>query len=334
MKNLVLLLAFLITLQINAQQQEVKAAFDSIYNHLKTASVYRSNVDWTEVQPKAYAMAKDAQTIEELAPTLEYLLEALDDGHGKIIYRRKFLAYYVNSKPHLNDFDSELYNKIQYVQEYPFKAQNINGIGYLRIVGLPMGDNQKMAKDIQDRVCALIADGVKHWIIDLRYNGGGNMNPMVEGITAILNENGNVGGAKGLTAGEDMLYRIEDNNFYNGGYSISLEEDCALKEAPKIGVMLSNYTASSGEALAAILKKRPKTRFFGGKSYGLTTATNWYPVNDSLFVTISTHHFMDREGEVYKDYIPVDEELPFTPTNELTTDPAILHVIKWLKSSK
>ncbi|MEP2935690.1 MAG: S41 family peptidase [Gilvibacter sp.] len=314
-----------------AQDNNVKTAFDSIYNHISSASVYRANVDWSKVKPKVYDLAKDATAIEDLAPAIEYLLEALDDGHGKVIYRRKFLAYYVNSKPHLKDFDNELYNKIQYVQEYPFKAENINGIGYIRIVGLPMGDNQKMAKDIQDRVCELVADGVKNWIIDLRYNGGGNMNPMVEGITAILKDNGNVGGAKGLTPDEDMLYRIEDDSFYNGGYSISLEEDCAVEEAPKIGVMLSNYTASSGEALAAILKKRPKTRFFGGNSYGLTTATNWYPVNDSLFVTISTQHFMDREGVIYKDYIPVDHELPFTPTNDVNSDASIMQVIKWLQ---
>jgi hypothetical protein len=43
---------------------------------------------------------------------------------------------------------------------------------------------------------------------------------------------------------------------------------------------------------------------------------------------------MDREGEVYKKFIPVDEELPFEPTNNIANDLAIKRAIGWLKLNR
>lgn len=316
-----------------AQNEEVLATFDSIYNHMRTQSVFRDNVDWEQLQPKVYELVKEADSIPDLKPGLVAVLEALNDQHGRVYYNNAILAYYRGPlKEHLKDYDSELYTQIQYVVDYPFKVAVIDDIGYVRIVGLPMGDNAKMANDIQTAICNQAARGAKDWIIDLRYNGGGNLNPMVEGVSAILMDEGLIGGAKGLTENETMLYKMEEADFYNGDYSIGLLENCEYEAPPKVAVLTSLYTASSGEALAAILKQRPKTRFFGSKTFGFTTATNWYPVNDSLFVTISTQHFMDREGNVYKDYITVDEELPFKPTNDLSKDAAIKRAVEWLHS--
>ena len=88
---------------------------------------------------------------------------------------------------HQKAFDMDIYQQVQRGTIYPFRAELIDErIGYVRIVGLGMGDNEQMARNIQDEVCRLRNAGADRWIVDLRYNGGGNMNPMVEGLATII----------------------------------------------------------------------------------------------------------------------------------------------------
>ena len=45
-----------------------------------------------------------------------------------------------------------------------------------------------MSSEIQNSICELVQKGAEKWIIDLRFNGGGNMFPMVEGISNIIGD--------------------------------------------------------------------------------------------------------------------------------------------------
>ena len=61
-----------------------------------------------------------------------------------------------------------------------------------------MGDNTAMSRQIEDAVCRLSRQGATRWIVDLRSYSGGNLNPIAEGIAAIIDD-GPVGGWKGGT---------------------------------------------------------------------------------------------------------------------------------------
>lgn len=310
---------------------KVKSTLDAIINHAEEASLYRDSVDWPLLRGEMYALSAEADSISQLKPALELMLNELNDTHGRVFHNNQYLAYHTGNRPSRPDgFDWDVYTDIQSAQVYPFIAENLeNEIGYVRIVGLPMGDNQKMSNAIQDAVCEIIKNGATKWIIDLRYNGGGNMFPMVEGLTSIIGD-GPAGGTKGVTEEESSVWKIEEGDFYYDEQNVAIDNKCPLEELPKIAVLTSSYTASSGEALAVILKGRPDTRFFGNNSYGMITATDYHPIDDNTVMSISVSYYKDRSGKVYTTNVDVDEEIRFIPDASLPNDLAVAAAKNWL----
>ncbi|MFN0098301.1 MAG: S41 family peptidase [Gemmatimonadaceae bacterium] len=310
----------------------VRQTLTRILAHAESASLYRARVDWPATRAEVLRLADTATTVPSLAPALRYLLRTMGDDHARVIHGGRALAYFYGPpKPHLARFDAELNNKIQSAAAYPFRATLLGrDVGYVRIVGLPMGDNAAMAKAIEDEVCRLTREGATRWILDLRYNGGGNLNPMAEGVAAILGD-GPAGGWKGPTRREDGTWRIARGDFDNAGYSVALPNGCRMPGDRKVAVLTSVHTASSGEALAVMFKGRANTRFFGGKTLGMITATDWTVLDEATALTISVGHYVDRTGRVYDAFVDVDEEVAFAPTESLESDAGVQRAVSWLQ---
>ncbi len=294
--------------------------------------MHRDRVNWPATRAEVQRLADTATTIPGLAPALRYLLRAMGDEHARVFHRGRPIAYYFGvPKPHLAGFDSELNNRIQSASAFPFRADMTGrNVGYVRIAGLPMGDNTAMARQIDDAVCGLHRKGATRWILDLRYNGGGNLNPMAEGVAGIIGD-GPVGGRRGLTRREDGEWSITNGDFVNEGYSIRLPNGCRIPKGARVAVLTSLYTASSGEALAVMFKGRPNTRFFGGKTLGMITVTDWSTIDDSTAMTISVGYYRDRNGRVYDQFVDVDEELALTSTGLFDSDVGVQRALAWLR---
>ncbi len=310
----------------------VQHALTRILAHAESASMYRDRVNWPVTRAEVQRLADTATTIPGLAPALRYLLQTMGDEHARVFHGGRPIAYYFGApKPHLAGFDREINSKIQSASAFPFRAEMTDrNVGYVRIVGLPMGDNTAMARQIDDAVCGLQRQGATRWILDLRYNGGGNLNPMAEGVAGIIGD-GPVGGRRGLTRKEDGEWSIANGDFVNEGYSVRLRNACRVPEGTRVAVLTSLYTASSGEALAVIFKGRPNTRFIGGKTLGMITVTDWSTIGDSTALTISVGYYRDRNGRVYDQFVDVDEELAFAPTELLESDAGVQRALAWLR---
>ena len=229
-----ILIFFLISnsLTLYAQKSETELTLDKIIEHAENNSLYRKNVDWNSLKKEMYSLSKNADSVSQLKPALNLMLKKLNDTHGRVFYNNQFLSYYSGEKKeHRKNIDWDVYSEIQTAKVYEFKSQIIkDSIGYVRIVGLPMGDNQKMSNDIQNAVCKLVEKGAKKWIIDLRFNGGGNMFPMVEGLANIIGS-GIVGGTQGVTEDESSVWQIKNGDFFYDEQNVAIENKCT---APKI----------------------------------------------------------------------------------------------------
>ncbi len=328
-----ILICFLISNSFTsyAQKSETRLTLDKIIEHAENNSLYRKNVNWPSLKKEMYSLSKDADSVSQLKPALDLMLKKLNDTHGRFFHNNQYLSYYSgDKKEHRKNMNSEVYNEIQSIQVYEFKTLVLDdSIGYVRIVGLPMGDNQKMSNDIQNAVCKLVENGAKKWVIDLRFNGGGNMFPMVEGIASIIGD-GIVGGTKGVTDDESSIWQIKNGDFFYDEQNVAIENKCPISEVQKIAVLTSVYTASSGEALAVILKNRPKTRFFGNKTMGMVTATDYTPIDSLTAMMISVSYYKDRKSNVYNEFVDVDEIIEFEPKVEIGEDKGINRAIEWL----
>jgi len=336
---LILIPVYLLLFSIPSYTQEheiqVQGILEEMIQHAEEFSLFRQSVNWDSIRMEMFTLSKGARNVKELSPALKFMLRALGDIHAKIYHNTQIIAYYPGKlKPHQKSFDLAWYNEIKSGDVYLFKGILIaENIGYIRIGSLPNCDMEEKAKMIQEKVCELKNQGAKKWILDLRYNGGGNMFPMIEGLTTIIGKDEVIGGAEGLNEAQSVVWEIKDGDFYNNEESLRLANTCLEKKLPKVAVLTSLYTASSGEILAIIFKGRKNTKFFGEKTLGMTTGTDFKIIDDFTAMSISVNYFKDRSGIIYKDYVDVDEYVKFQLINDLDKDEGIKVAKNWLEKT-
>lgn len=318
-------------------QHDVKAMLDSVLLRTEQTSMYISTINWDSVKKAVYQKAEHAKSIQDLKPAFEALLNGLRDHHGKIINAKdySYLAWFSDFKnkrhPDKRTFDKEVW-KIVNDTALKFEYQLLDGnIGYLKIVGIgPNVDIEAESRKIRDAVIELDNKKADKWIVDLRYNAGGNMHPMMAGIAPLIG-NGLVGSLVNLNKEKLFDWEIKESNFIYGGYqAVTLPGKPDFKMRPKIAVLTSRWTASSGELVATTLKGRPDTRFFGEATGGYTTNDGWDIISNEVILVISTGVYCDREGNSYEINLPVDEEFVFKVNPEKDKDDCILAAGKWL----
>ena len=215
-----------------------------------------------------------------------------------------------------------------------FEYQVLSGeVGYLKIVGIaPNVDMKKESIKIRNAVLNLAQKKVKTWIIDLRYNGGGNMNPMMAGLGTLLGD-GLVGKLVKKNGEKIFDWEIKNGNFiYNGAQPVNLPNQPTFINIPKVAVLLSLWTVSSGELVATAFKGRPNTAFFGEATGGYSSNTNWEIINNEIILNISSGIYCDRNGIIYEHKIPVDFEIPFEIVKDIEQDNCIQEAKMWLNA--
>jgi carboxyl-terminal processing protease len=336
MKRVTIFLLLLINLTCIGQTN-VKAILDSVLLRTKETSMYITTVNWDSLQKQVYLKAENAKTIQDLKPAFETLLNGLRDHHGKIINAKNYgyIAWFTDNKNkrHIDNrkFDNEIWKIVNdTASKYEYKLLK-GKIGYIKIVGIGANvDVEKESKKIRESIILLTKQKADKWIIDLRYNAGGNMNPMMAGIAPLVG-NGVVGGLVNLKNEKLFDWEIKSSNFIYGGYqAVTLPENPKFKKDPKIAVLTSRWTVSSGEIVATTLKGRPNTKFFGETTGGYTTNDGWEVINDEVILVISTGIYCDRNGKVYEVNIPVDTEIPFEVIKDKEKDDCIIAAKKWL----
>jgi carboxyl-terminal processing protease len=331
----------LLTSITSFSQTNVKAILDTVLIRAEQTSLYTATVNWDSIRAQVYRKAEHATTITELKPAFETLLNALRDHHGKIINAKdySYLAWFTDNKNKRyidkREFDQHVWkivNDTALKFEYKVLAGNI---GYLKIVGIgPNIDIEKESKKIREAVNTLAKQNVKGWIVDLRYNGGGNMHPMMAGIAPLVGD-GVVGSLVNLNNDKLFDWEIKNANFVYSGYqAVTLPNTVKFKKQPRVAVLTSRWTVSSGEIVATTLKGRPNTRFFGETTGGYTTNNGWDIIGNEVILVISTGIYSDRNRTVYEQNIPVEVEIPFVVVPETEKDEGVIQAVKWLKEKK
>lgn len=318
-------------------QVDFNVLLDSVINRTKQTSMYSSQINWDSLSKEVHLKAANVQSIQDLKPAFTILLNGLGDVHARIINAQDYstIAYFTDydklNHPDKRAREDEIW-KIVNDTSLKFESRLLaDRIGYLRIVGIPPNiDIAKEAEKIRNALIHLSNLNVEKWIIDLQYNGGGNMHPMVSGIAPLIGE-GLVGSLSDLNGKKQFDWEIKNGNFIYYGYqALNLPYEPKFKNIPQVAVLTSKWTVSSGELLATCFKGRPNTRFFGEMTGSLTTNNNWEIVQDQVIVNISTGIYCDRNGIIYKYNIPVDVEIPFKVYDSLEQDDCIQKAILWL----
>ncbi|HZY79384.1 MAG TPA: S41 family peptidase, partial [Cyclobacteriaceae bacterium] len=172
----------------------------------------------------------------------------------------------------------------------------IPNIGYVKVgtCGCSGADAAKFAEDIQAVIRNQDNANLKGWIVDLRGNGGGNMWPMLAGISSVLGD-GVVGHFIDPDNKEAKWSVTAGTSLYEGSVVNAVANPYRLiNPNPKVAVLLDQGCASSGEAIAVAFIGRPKTMSFGVGTCGLSTANATYFLSDGAQFQLTVSLMADR----------------------------------------
>ena len=313
-----------------ARRQLVRSALAE----LKAQSLYSDDVDWDPIDDNLAKQIVTIQTNDDMKKPLNTALNHLRDSHARFFYQGNIFAQFSDWGNERNrgsrPVDQAFMRRLESEHTHHFELLD-DQTGYIKIKGIFFGEDlTQQANYIRSNVEKLAKQGAKNWILDLRYNMGGNMHPMLSGLGPLLCD-GVVGGeanAKGEIVGQ---WSMKANNFYLRGHNevpMPASDDIPCDE--DVAVLISRYTISSGEAVATTFKERPNSKFFGEPTGGLTTVTNWEPIDDDLTMSIAVSYYADRKNNIFEQNLRPDINIDFSPELALNLDPAVVAAQDWL----
>ncbi len=313
---------------------------DSLYTFIKSNSVYRNTVDWSPIDTAFRRSLINAQSLKDTMNCFVYVLDKLNDVHTQIFLNNQYYGNYpkfedttlIWLKP-LNDKAVSITNRI-YTELLP------NKIAYVRVPSMQVYDKKQInnyAQSLYDSVNKFAFKELKGFIIDLRLNGGGNIYPMLSGLSSFLGDS-IIGYETDIQDSITRIWKIKNGNFIIGDYKtteISTKINSKSQKIPVV-VLISPVTKSSGSMTAIAFKKRPKTFFIGESTAdGYTTSNGYFQFAPNLTLNFATHFVADRAKNIYKTMVNPDINV-FQGENfeNLMSDKKIILALQWLSKNK
>jgi carboxyl-terminal processing protease len=182
------------------------------------------------------------------------------------------------------------------------------------------------------------------WIVDLRRNRGGNMWPMIVAAGPLVGE-GECCGFASTLGSQRIAYRdgaawLDGGSYGASGFVAGVPEARVAEPyhptaPPRVAVLTSRYTGSSGEFVTLCFRGRPDTGFFGTPTAGVPTGNQTVALPDGAIVMLTVCHGIDRTGRAYDGPIvpdePVEQEWTAFGTER---DPVLRAALAWLRRSE
>lgn len=266
---------------------------------------FSGRVDWVAMRKEAYAIAAGAKTTSDTHEAVRRVLLALGDGHSHFVSPEQ---------------GAQLASPQADSSTHGIRATQVGRVGILRVPSFQSTNparGEAFANALRGHIEAQSGAGACGWIIDLRADTGGNMYPMIQGLSGLLG-----GDTLGYFVGRHGRDAWTARKF--GTHDVELHVLPGGTAAP-VAVLQGPRTASSGEATLLSFAGRENTRRFGEPSMGLSSANGAFPLGDGATLALTTALMADRGGQVYGGRIPPDEAVQGEEATEMAA-------LRWLEA--
>lgn len=288
--------------------------------YIRKNSLVRDSVDFSVIRKTASKIAGDADSYKACYLAVEFMLEALrpfGDHHS-------FFMTKDEAKNWENNEDAE-----ENIDFPTFKF--IKGCGYLLVPPFH-GGNSKLIEAYADSLQAGIRQmskmGIQGWIVDLRENTGGNMEPMIAGLGPLFD-------SQKLGSLVDVKNKTESWFYKNGVYfwedekGVSVTDPFEFETELPIAVLTNSRTGSSGEIVAISFIGNSKTKSFGEATWGLTTGNGEFEMKDGSKMFLASTIMADRNGKQYHGPIEPDQIIK---SKDSKTDTVFEEAMIWINN--
>lgn len=336
-KNILLYLLFNFS---NTLFGQLPVPADSVYAFIKYNSVFRNNVDWKVIDTAFKTQISNAKSLSDTMKCFVSVLERLNDVHTQLFLNNQYYGNYPGFddttlawlRP-LNDKSILLTNKI-------YTKKISERIAYVRVPSVQVYDHKqinKFAQALYDSINKLSSKKIYGFIVDLRLNGGGNIYPMLSGLSPLLGDNV-VGFETDINDSIVRKWELKKGNFIIGTYQstyIKQSYNPKLVHIPVV-VLIGPITKSSGSMTAIAFKERPGTIFIGEPTAnGYTTSNGYFQFAPNLTANFATNFVADRTKNIYKTTVTPNITVYHGDNfDDLMKDEKIRLAIQWLTDNK
>ena len=256
--------------------------------------------EWDRARAKAVADTRGADSYEQTLPPLREALAVAGGKHSTIF----------PAGQQLSSVD----------QERPMPAfTQANGIATVTVPKVRADDptfTKSYATTMADGIDARQAQASCGWIVDARQNHGGDMRPMLAGLTPLLAD-GKIGGFV------DRDGRTTTLAVAGGSVRLGDNEAASVSAHPKSGrpvaVLQGPDTGSSGEVVVLAFKGAPGARSFGAPTAGYSSANQTIRLYDGTQMLLTSAVDIDRTGTTYGERVDPDQATPVDAAEQAAT---------------
>ena len=162
------------------------------------------------------------------------------------------------------------------------------------------------ARDLHAAIARVQARHPRGWIVDLRGDGGGDMWPMLAGLSPLVD--GPQAGAFVSREGTET-WLVPDGRSGTNRFPVlnDIGPHEPLEISSPVAVLIGPGTSSSGESTAIAFEGRPRTRFFGKATQGLyNSGIARFTLSDGTTFGVAHVLNADRTGRVYEGALVPD----------------------------
>ncbi|QWW20652.1 S41 family peptidase [Schaalia sp. 19OD2882] len=268
---------------------------------LMDQGLHAKSQEWSDARADATARIAKATSHEEVDAILTDVVKVAGGKH----------SFMISAETAQSVFDE-------------YEAPTTTRDGCVVTLTLPayMGTADKGAEYATTLADALTGDtcGV---IVDLRSNGGGDMGPMIAGLSPLLPD-GRVASFKS-TDGMTTDVTLNGGAIQGGGSPTDVGRRSKLKVP--VAVLVSERTASSGEQALLAFRGLDGVKVFGRPTAGYTSVNQVFPLYTGSLLAMTVGTTVARTGEEFA-------EEPIAPDQVVDLEAAPQAAADWIASQR
>lgn len=283
-----------IALALLAATANASQSLDLALDLAKTKAYRGKNVDWSGVERQA----KVIETKQGEDAAIRFVVSALADRH----------TFYKASTSSASTSSKSTPSHTQAIQpEIAKTLPSIKSIPVLQINRWAGKDQLAATKTVSSALNGILSHQPCGLVLDFSTNSGGNMWPMLIGLSPLLSE-GQLGAFR---SSDEVTSKIEKINglITLGGKSHFLNYPPSAApqgKTPYIAIIVGSNSASSGEITPLLFYGQKNVKFFGQKTAGFTSANQVFPLPNGGTLVLTTSMTEDRNGHAHSDGIEPD----------------------------
>lgn len=252
---------------------------------LAEQGIYADSPEFSEASTKAREAAKQADSLDDIRPLLNDAVQAAGGKHSRLI-------------------DPDVEQEYAELESKPAAVERNGDIAWATVPGVGRHDDgQHYADTLAKGLTAARDGGACGAVVDLRGNDGGDMGPMLAGVSPLLPDGTAL---EFVSNAYSSPVTIEGNGVRGGG---SPTTTSGGKWDTPVAVLVDGDTASSAEATMLAFRGLDNSRSFGAPTAGYASANMVYDFPDGSALMLTIAKDKARTGEIFSED-PIQPDKP------------------------